>query len=459
MTGNLRVMSSSASYRVSLSTGKISFRNIVYCSVALLAFGATTAIAADAVQQVKDVNVGGSSSSPASMTEYKNMFYFSADDGANGNELWVSDGVDTNTVLFKDIRPGNKKGSSPADLTVYNGMLYFSADDGLNGRELWVSDGTAAGTTLFKDIHVGTNLGSSPADLTVFNSKLYFAADDGVNGRELWESDGTVAGTVLNSDINVGSSSSSPSALSVANGNLYFQADDGSDGSELWVLSPVLSCDYPLDASEAEVLSLVSGKLVPSNADQTGTYSIRGGLTSTEPYVMFSSGVSTGTGQMFDVSSGIVAMGLSKDALPDVGAPHGVGTTDVAIQFAFFDSALAEVGHVNYQYDFSGHWIGVGIGPGTDYFYQTDGSQVSVWFDANTGTFGAGYRDPLGNPQLVTRAGYTATQVTPVLIVYEQASVNVAYAGQTVEATIYSDPAAISAPVPVGAVAPCGGGI
>lgn len=443
-----------------VSTCKGNKRSSLAMALVLLSLGASMPLAADTVQQVKDINTGVSDSLPKNITAFNGLFYFSADDGSTGAELWVSDGTDAGTALLKDIKSGNKKSSSPEDLVVYNGSLYFSADDGLNGRELWVSDGTAAGTVLFKDIHPGTNQGASPSDLTVFNGKLYFSADDGVNGRELWESDGTAVGTVLNTDIQAGSTGSSPTELAISDGKLYFQADGGvSTGQELWVLTPALSCEYPLDATEAEVLSIIDGKLIPSNADQTGTYTVRTGLTATEAYVMFSSGFTSGTGQTFDVSSGVVAMGLSKDLLPDVGAAHGVGVGDVAIQFAFFDTSMTEVGHVNYQYDATGHWLGVGIGPGTDYFYQTDGSQVSFWFDANTGTFGVGYRDPMGNPQLATRASYTATTVTPVLIVYEQASVNAAYAGQTVEATMYSDPANITAPVPAGAVAPCGGGI
>ncbi|MEZ5990306.1 MAG: hypothetical protein R3F30_14540 [Planctomycetota bacterium] len=31
----------------------------------------------------------------------------------------------------------------------------FTAEDGTNGRELWISDGTAAGTSLVKDITPG----------------------------------------------------------------------------------------------------------------------------------------------------------------------------------------------------------------------------------------------------------------------------------------------------------------
>lgn len=62
--------------------------------------------------------------------------YFSADDGANGNELWKSDRTSEGTVLVGDINPGSAS-STPGGLTEFNGELYFSANDGVNGIELW----------------------------------------------------------------------------------------------------------------------------------------------------------------------------------------------------------------------------------------------------------------------------------------------------------------------------------
>ncbi|MEL6164929.1 MAG: ELWxxDGT repeat protein [Cyanobacteria bacterium J06628_3] len=196
---------------------------------------------------VKDINPGSSSSisttpftpptsnSGNKFADVNGTFYFVADDGSNGNELWKSDGTETGTVLVKDIISGSGS-SEPENLTDVNGTLFFTVNDGSNGTELWKSDGTESGTVLVKDINSGEN-SSNPANLTNFDGILYFTADDGSNGVELWKSDGTADGTVLVEDINPGSASSSPGGLTEFDGELYFSADDGVNGRELWGLT------------------------------------------------------------------------------------------------------------------------------------------------------------------------------------------------------------------------------
>ncbi|MEO0842042.1 MAG: ELWxxDGT repeat protein [Cyanobacteria bacterium J06643_5] len=196
---------------------------------------------------VKDINPGSSSSisttpftpptsnSGNKFADFNGTFYFVADDGSNGNELWKSDGTETGTVLVKDIISGSGS-SEPENLTDVNGTLFFTVNDGSNGTELWKSDGTESGTVLVQDINSGEN-SSNPANLTNFDGILYFTADDGSNGVELWKSDGTADGTVLVEDINPGSASSSPGGLTEFDGELYFSADDGVNGRELWGLT------------------------------------------------------------------------------------------------------------------------------------------------------------------------------------------------------------------------------
>ena len=113
-------------------------------------------------------------------------------------------------VLVKDINTGTgnnyysfyPEGSYTDNLTEFNDKLYFTADDGENGNELWVSDGTAEGTQLLIDLNPGTSYSnyyksSNASNFTEFNDKLYFTANDGENGNELWVSDGTAEGTQL----------------------------------------------------------------------------------------------------------------------------------------------------------------------------------------------------------------------------------------------------------------------
>jgi ELWxxDGT repeat protein len=73
--------------------------------------------------------------------------------------------------LVADIAPG-PVGSEARSITyIGGGVAVFSADDGANGRELWITDGTAAGTML-RDLNPGVLLSpsSSPRDFTVITS-------------------------------------------------------------------------------------------------------------------------------------------------------------------------------------------------------------------------------------------------------------------------------------------------
>jgi ELWxxDGT repeat protein len=169
------------------------------------------------------------SSSPSSLTNVNGTLFFTANDGTNGRELWMSDGTAAGTVLVKDIIPGGAF-SNPSTLTNVNGTLFFTVDNGTTGWELWKSNGTASGTGLVKDIYLGS-ASSAPLYLTNVNGTLFFTADDGTGVRNLWQSDGTAAGTVVVTNL---VPNSLPNSLTNVNGTLFFLADDGTSGRELW---------------------------------------------------------------------------------------------------------------------------------------------------------------------------------------------------------------------------------
>ncbi len=75
--------------------------------------------------------------------------------------------------LVKDINPG-AAGSNAQHLLNVNGTLYFTAQNGAYGNELWKSNGTAAGTTLVRDLAPGA-AGSYPQHLTIVSGRLYFS--------------------------------------------------------------------------------------------------------------------------------------------------------------------------------------------------------------------------------------------------------------------------------------------
>lgn len=201
-------------------------------------------------EMVENINGAATDSSVASLEAFRGMVYFAAAGPGNGTELWRSDGTPAGTEIVHDVNPvGN---SNPQSLTPVGDRLFFTAERAGEGRELWVSDGEPGGT--FQMLEINPAAGSGPCaipNLAAFNDEVYLCADDGTNGRELWRSDGTQAGTERVADLNPGAGVSDPGDLTVHGDTLYFTADDGTTGRELWALD-VAAPDTSLDSGPAE---------------------------------------------------------------------------------------------------------------------------------------------------------------------------------------------------------------
>jgi ELWxxDGT repeat protein len=177
---------------------------------------------------LRDIVAGPAGSEPSSPVVLDHRIAFTA-----GGGLWVCDGTPSGTF---DLRDSPGRPSFFRSLFAAFGRLYFSATDGTNGVEPWVSDGTPLGTQVALDVEPGPGSGMPfDAVFTVAQDRtVLFAATDGVSSAELWRSDGTAAGTFLAADLAPGPTSAGPAQFHRAGSSVFFLACDAATGAELW---------------------------------------------------------------------------------------------------------------------------------------------------------------------------------------------------------------------------------
>lgn len=173
------------------------------------------------LEQVADVNKTEEKPSiDWGITSLGDVFYFGADDGSSGVELWRSDGTPQGTQRAVDLNKG-PLGSDPRTLVAHQGALYFTADDGKTGRQLHRSDGTEAGTVRLTSTDWGTGDNPWPTKLVSTPSGLFFMALN----RKLYRSDGTAQGTVATS-ATIGSFSN---IVALSGGGVAFEGTKGAE--------------------------------------------------------------------------------------------------------------------------------------------------------------------------------------------------------------------------------------
>ena len=259
--------------------------------------------------------------------------FFTAQDEAHGEELWVTDGTVAGTKMVKDIFPGPTS-SGVAWIQRFNDKVVFQAQSDADiGIEPWISDGTEAGTYMIKDIHFFGS--SNPSGFTQLNeTQFIFAAQDFDSEtynekvqRWLWISDGTEDGTNLLKECEVlhpGANANSDNALHFARvgRKVFFKADskDQEYGEELWVTDGTEEGTFMLKDINTNIVNEQTGATAGAQVDWLTNfynekvffkaYSIEYG---NEPWV--SDGTPEGTYMIKDLSPGLNANGL----------PHGSG--------------------------------------------------------------------------------------------------------------------------------------
>lgn len=229
----------------------------------------SVAVAKAQTLELLPVNTFFQGSQIQNMTKLPNGNYvFFANDGANGTQLWKTDGTAAGTVRIQapgtyatgfttlpSLLTSEKKwvivdnevyftvdqhlfhsngnsllllasGGAYSDLTVSGNVVYFKQIAGTpQVASLWKTDGTIAGTLQLKVFDGSAT--HSLRHLTNVNGTLYFQGyADGVIGYELFKSDGTAAGTVVLKDIQPDAAAVHLSDLIAAGNYLYFRARD-----------------------------------------------------------------------------------------------------------------------------------------------------------------------------------------------------------------------------------------
>lgn len=199
------------------------------------------------------LNSGDSMSSVCDQSEWSEVatsFVFAATDGTNGCELWILDEENFPSLLVDihstgDSIPGRELGIHVVD-TDRGPRFFFDADDGVNGRELWVSDGTTIGTTMLGDMESGDAIDWT-SELTTWMDGVVFTTQ-GQQGHRMWWSNGSVTTSIWQAPWFSSSASSNLVNQSTAissmgqelligdDSGLWFAAKDAQTGLEMMYL-------------------------------------------------------------------------------------------------------------------------------------------------------------------------------------------------------------------------------
>lgn len=316
---------------------------------------------------VKDIAAGSANSVTAEVVDplggeisavWNGKFYFKANDGVTGEELWVSDGTSPGTQRVVDLVPGGGS-SSPESFFATSGALFFVATT-VSGRELWKTDGTEAGTVLVKDIWPGPK-GSITGSMMSLDGGFMFAATDGIRGEQLWKSDGTSEGTIaigaFSTEV-VRSSNAEP--VAALNNEVIVWASSAETGQEPWKSNGTANGTVLLeDINPGRNSSL---PIHPQKVGQRIVFSAFNPMTNRE---------------LFGTNGTVAGTGLVKDIYP------GIGTS---AEDSFSDKPLLKVmpfGEIGF--------FAASNSSAASSIWKTDGTAAGTAFFANLAPVGTPY--------------------------------------------------------------------
>lgn len=198
----------------------------------------------------RDINTGPASSDPENFVVLGDYFYFRADDGLHGAELYrynISTGI---AELAADVRPYDDS-SMPSYITSLDGKIFFRAFDGIGSIPyLMVYDPDDDSVVRFRDNN--NQLIPRPSDLFAYNGQLYFSMEFPGAGREPARLDPVTKEVVMIADINP-TGNSNPFTFTEIDGKIWFWATSATPLYSLWYYDTADESVAQIDFGETDL--------------------------------------------------------------------------------------------------------------------------------------------------------------------------------------------------------------